>query len=80
MRCLLQLFDHIASCLADFIKEQELEELELPLGFTFSFPLTQVGLTKGILERWNKGFNVSGTVGKDVVGLLEEAIKRRGVS
>ncbi|KAJ9577849.1 hypothetical protein L9F63_025290 [Diploptera punctata] len=72
------LFDHIASCLADFIKEQALEETDLPLGFTFSFPLTQMGLTKGILERWNKGFNVSGVVGKDVVQLLEEAIRKRG--
>ena len=52
----------------------------MPLGFTFSFPLRQLGLTKGILERWTKGFNCAGVVGEDVVRLLKEAIARRGVS
>lgn len=53
---------------------------KLPLGFTFSFPLTQKGLTKGILQRWTKGFNCSNVVGNDVVQLLQDAIDRRGVS
>lgn len=53
---------------------------KLPLGFTFSFPLTQLGLTKGMLARWTKGFNCSGVVGEDVVQLLKDAIARRGVS
>lgn len=52
---------------------------KLPLGFTFSFPLQQLGLTKGILETWTKGFKCSGVVGNDVVQLLKDAIKRRGV-
>lgn len=52
----------------------------LPLGFTFSFPLQQLGLTKGMLARWTKGFNCSGVVGEDVVQLLKDAIARRGVS
>lgn len=52
----------------------------LPLGFTFSFPLTQLGLTKGILARWTKGFNCSGVVNEDVVQLLKDALARRGVS
>ncbi|XP_023313528.1 hexokinase type 2 isoform X4 [Trichogramma pretiosum] len=72
-----QLFDHIAQCLALFVKDLKLENQCLPLGFTFSFPLTQQGLTKGLLVRWTKGFNCSGVVGEDVVGLLEEAIARR---
>lgn len=55
-------------------------EERLALGFTFSFPLHQIGLTKGILERWNKGFSCSGVVGKDVVQELKDAIARRGVS
>lgn len=53
---------------------------KLPLGFTFSFPLQQLGLTKGILSRWTKGFNCEGVEGEDVVRLLKEAIARRGVS
>lgn len=74
------LFDHIADCLAKFMKDEKLMNEVLPLGFTFSFPLQQLGLTKGLLERWTKGFNCSGVVGNDVVQLLEEAIQRRGVS
>lgn len=72
-----QLFDHIAQCLALFVKDLNLQDQVLPLGFTFSFPLTQEGLTKGYLVRWTKGFNCSGVVDKDVVALLEEAIERR---
>lgn len=73
-----QLFDHIAECLANFMKEHSVYDEKLPLGFTFSFPLTQLGLTKGILARWTKGFNCSGVVGEDVVQLLKDAIARRG--
>lgn len=75
-----QLFDHIAECLSNFMKEHTIYEERLPLGFTFSFPLRQLGLTKGILARWTKGFNCSGVVNEDVVQLLKDAIERRGVS
>lgn len=75
-----QLFDHIAQCLALFVKDLKLENQVLPLGFTFSFPLTQYGLTKGTLVRWTKGFSCSGVVDEDVVGLLEAAIAKRNVS
>lgn len=74
-----QLFDHIADCLAKFIKEEKIMDERLPLGFTFSFPLMQMGLTKGVLERWTKGFNCSNVVGQDVVQMLKDAIQRRGV-
>ncbi|XP_076257522.1 hexokinase A isoform X1 [Rhynchophorus ferrugineus] len=73
-----QLFDHIAECLAIFVKEEQVQHETLPLGFTFSFPLSQKGLTKGILQRWTKGFNCSNVVGNDVVQMLNEAIERRG--
>jgi Hexokinase len=76
----LQLFDHIAECLANFMKEHSVQAERLPLGFTFSFPLTQKGLTKGLLERWTKGFNCSGCVGEDVVQQLKDALARRNVS
>jgi hexokinase len=73
-----ELFDHIAKCLAEFVKKHNLDNKNaLPLGFTFSFPLRQVGLTKGYLNSWTKGFNCSGVVDEDVVRLLKEAIKRR---
>ena len=76
----LQLFDHIASCLASFIKERSLTDELLPLGFTFSFPCAQEGLTKARLAMWTKGFKCSGVEGEDVVELLQAAIARRGVS
>lgn len=74
-----QLFDHIAECLAIFVKEEKVADQKLPLGFTFSFPLSQKGLTIGLLEKWTKGFNCSNVVGNDVVQMLNEAIERRGV-
>ncbi|KAF7287537.1 hypothetical protein GWI33_005902 [Rhynchophorus ferrugineus] len=73
----VDLFDHIASCLAEFVKEDDVVDQILPLGFTFSFPLMQKGLCVGILERWTKGFNCDGVIGEDVVKLLNEAIQRR---
>ncbi|XP_015371010.1 PREDICTED: hexokinase type 2-like isoform X1 [Diuraphis noxia] len=73
-----ELFDHIAKCLAEFVKKYKLDnKTALPLGFTFSFPLRQVGLTKGYLNSWTKGFDCSGVVNEDVVRLLKDAIKRR---
>lgn len=56
------LFDHIAKCLSDFTKLYKIQNEKLPLGFTFSFPCEQVGLTKGILIKWTKGFNASNVV------------------
>ena len=57
---IVKLFDHIAACLAKFVEDFELTKLEtkLPLGFTFSFPCQQEGLTSAILVNWTKGFNV----------------------
>jgi len=44
------------------------------LGFTFSFPVNQLGINKGNLIRWTKGFDIPEAVGKDVCALLQEAI------
>lgn len=59
--------------------DHELNGKQIPLGFTFSFPCHQEGLAVGRLARWTKGFNCDGVVGEDVVTLLQQAIKRRGV-
>lgn len=40
----LQLFDHIADCLANFMEKIGMKEKKLPLGFTFSFPCQQTKL------------------------------------
>lgn len=77
----LQLFDHIAKCLADFMRAERLNGSvkPFPLGFTFSFPCTQKGLASATLVTWTKGFDCDGVVGQDVVKLLQDAINRRGV-
>lgn len=72
-----QLFDHIAECLAHFMEKRDVKQYCLPLGFTFSFPCHQEGLTKAKLVRWTKGFRCTGVENQDVVELLREAIKRR---
>ena len=71
------LFDHIAACLATFLQERGLARQTLPLGFTFSFPVVQQGLTVGRLAHWTKGFQCSSVEGRDVVHLLRLAIQRR---
>lgn len=73
-----QLFDHIAECIFKFMKDHQLMDKMLPLGFTFSFPCRQEGLDKAILTNWTKGFKCAGVEGNDIVKLLHEAIQRRG--
>ncbi|KAG9520133.1 putative glucokinase, partial [Aureobasidium melanogenum] len=51
-------------------REQEI----FNLGFTFSFPVEQVGINKGNLIRWTKGFDIADAVGKDVCKLLQDEI------
>jgi hexokinase len=46
------------------------------LGFTFSFPVKQIGINKGTLIRWTKGFDIPDAVGKDVCALLQDEIDK----
>lgn len=52
------------------VSEQEI----FNLGFTFSFPVNQIGINKGMLMRWTKGFDIQDAVGKDVCALLQAEI------
>ena len=77
-----ELWEYIADCIQQFIEyHHEVEDLEkldrIPLGFTFSFPATQNYIDNGILQRWTKGFDISGVEGKDVAPLFEAAIAKR---
>ncbi|CAL7934333.1 unnamed protein product [Xylocopa violacea] len=74
----IRLFDYLAKCVSDFVIEQGLQDVELPLGFTFSFPMIQHSLDIGILVTWTKTFNCPDVVNKDAVRLLREALDRRG--
>ncbi|KAB8253723.1 hypothetical protein BDV32DRAFT_133620 [Aspergillus pseudonomiae] len=55
-------------------REGKGEEELFDLGFTFSFPVRQVGINKGTLIRWTKGFNIPDAVGHDVCALLQSAL------
>jgi len=55
------------------------EENVFRLGFTFSFPVQQLGINKGNLIRWTKGFDIADTIGKDVCALLQKEIDKRGL-
>ncbi|XP_060531176.1 hexokinase type 2-like [Cylas formicarius] len=72
------LFDYIAECLAIFSKKRGVAEQNLPLGFTFSFPASQKGLSKAIVVRWTKGFDCKDILGLDVGELLTNAVNKRG--
>ncbi len=77
-----ELWEYIADCIQQFIEyHHEVEDLEkldkIPLGFTFSFPATQNYIDNGVLQRWTKGFDISGVEGKDVAPLFEAALAKR---
>ncbi|KAI9367711.1 hexokinase-domain-containing protein [Aspergillus egyptiacus] len=55
-------------------KREAIVEDLFDLGFTFSFPVRQLGINKGTLIRWTKGFNIPDAVGQDVCVLLQNAI------
>jgi len=74
----IEVFDHLAESIFLFMKEENILDKRLPLGFTFSFPMVQEGLNKGILVTWTKSFACPDGVGQDAVKMLEEAIDRRG--
>jgi hexokinase len=50
------------------------QQTSFDLGFTFSFPVNQVGINKGKLIRWTKGFDIDEAIGQDVCALLQNEI------
>eukprot|EP00948_MAST-09A_sp_MAST-9A-sp1_P000183 g183.t1 len=66
------LFGFIADAMLAF-------NVDAPCGFTFSFPIVKQRIDSGILVTWTKGFDVKNVVGRDVVSLLNAALKERGV-
>lgn len=73
------LFSYLADCILMFVEKYNLKGSMYSMGFTFSFPLSQKGLNKALIERWTKGFNCTDVVGQDVGKLLQDAILRKGV-
>jgi hexokinase len=67
--------DHYAGHVAKKKSGEDVSEKEIfNMGFTFSFPVRQVGINKGYLIRWTKGFDIDDAIGKDVCGLLQTEI------
>ena len=52
-------------------REEYTNEEIFQLGFTFSFPVNQIGINRGTLARWTKGFDIDDAIGKDVCELLQ---------
>lgn len=48
----------------------------VPVGLTFSYPIKQESLRHGTIMKWNKSLDCKDLIGKDVVEVLEEIIKR----
>ncbi|KAF2671201.1 hexokinase [Microthyrium microscopicum] len=74
-----ELWDYVAHSIEKFVKQNhDIDELgQLPLGFTFSYPVSQESIDHGVLQRWTKGFNVKGVEGEDVVPQFEAALAKR---
>lgn len=73
-----KLFQYLADCVDDFVRGKGLENVKLPLGFTFSFPMRQHSLDSGVLVTWTKTFNCPSAVGQDAVKLLQEGLRKCG--
>lgn len=78
------LWNHVADALQKFMKDKGLDrkydkDNPMSLGFTFSYPVTQHRIDHGILQRWTKGFDISGVEGKDVAAQLREKMEERGL-
>ncbi|CAL0332500.1 unnamed protein product [Lupinus luteus] len=81
---LQELFDFIATSLANFINSEPEEFHPAPgrrreLGFTFSFPVSQTSIASGTLLKWTKGFHIDDVVGKDVVKALTKSMEKIGL-
>ena len=75
-----ELFDFAALSLSKFMqsfKEHILENNQFfDVGFTFSFALKQTKLNEGVLITWNKGFNIDGVIGRDIVILMNLSFEK----
>ena len=75
-----QLFNFIAGSIKEFMAANGIEAGEgRRLGFTFSFPVEQTAIARGMLINWTKDFSASGVIGNDVVGLLSTALAGYGL-
>ena len=75
----VDLFDFIAKACSTLTTDLATDSAPLPLGFTFSFAVTQSSIKSGKLIEWTKGFATQGCIGRDPAELLQEALDRHKV-
>ncbi|XP_069725633.1 hexokinase-3 [Phaenicophaeus curvirostris] len=73
------LFDFIAQCVYQFLKDIGNPQQHIPLGFIFPFSCRKQQLDKAELISWSKGFSCSDMEGKDVVQLLQSCINKQEI-
>lgn len=76
------LCDFIADSVDNFLTEKDIHPPQgdqIQLGFTFSFPVLQTGINRGVLKQWTKGFACKNAVNKDVVVMLQDAFLRKNL-
>ena len=71
-----KLFNSLAQVVARFLQKENLAGQEIPLGFTFSFPMAQQSLSEGTLVKWTKGFDCSDVIDRNVADLLTNALSK----
>ncbi|CAO3631029.1 unnamed protein product [Cunninghamella blakesleeana] len=74
------LMDYLANTVDDFLTflgRNNPEKEHFSLGLSVSFPLIQSSLNKASIANWTKSFCVSGYENKNVVELLQVAIKKK---
>jgi hexokinase len=78
--CGISLFDYLAECVKDFMILKNIPiNANVPMGFTFSFPMKQHSLHSAELVTWTKSFNCPSVVGCDVVQLLQSSLRKQGM-
>lgn len=78
--CGIELFDYLADCVKDFMGLKKIPiDSKMPMGFTFSFPMKQHSLHSAELVTWTKSFNCPSVVGRDVVELLQQSLRKHGM-
>ncbi|OWB71418.1 hypothetical protein B5S31_g1106 [[Candida] boidinii] len=74
-----ELFLFICDAIQYFFKIKSINLLlkpgeKMPMGFTFSFPVSQNAINQGKLQKWTKGFDIRGIENSDIVSMLQDTL------
>lgn len=72
-------FGFIVSKIKDFVESNGLTNTTIKAGLTFSFAVEQIAINKGIQVAWSKGWNIEESVGKDIVAIFHDQMKKVGI-